>query len=56
MIKKIKKYSKISEFRCSQCFITFDRLIKDKICSYLIKIINENGDEKYICKVCFQGW
>ena len=54
MIKKTP--SKDQELRCSKCFVTLERLKTDKISDYLIKIIDEKGNEKYLCRVCFEGW
>jgi hypothetical protein len=42
--------------RCCKCLVTLERLKKDKICDYLIKIIDENGKEDFICRVCHEGW
>lgn len=42
--------------RCSKCFITLERLKKDGICENLLKIVDEGGREKNICRVCHEGW
>jgi len=42
--------------RCYKCFVTLERLKRDGINDYLIKIIKEDGKEDYICQVCFNGW
>lgn len=42
--------------RCCKCLVTLERLKKDRICSYLIRIIKDNGAEDYICSTCFNGW
>lgn len=51
MVKRQKK-----KIRCYKCLVTLDRLKKEKICDYLIKVIKENGEEDYICRVCHEGW
>lgn len=51
-----KKPSKDQELRCCKCFVTLERLKKDKICDCLIKIIDEKRHEKYICQLCLEGW
>ena len=42
--------------RCCKCYITLDRLKKDGITDYLVKIIKEDGTEEYICPQCIGGW
>ena len=41
--------------KCHKCFITLERLKKDGISEYLIKIVKD-GKEDYICPVCLSGW
>ena len=47
---------KEKKIKCSKCFVTLEKLKKDNICDYLVKIVNEDGDEDYICPVCYGGW
>jgi len=56
MMTKVKKTEKNQKLFCSKCFVTLDRLKSDGISEYLIKIVDENGKEKYICRLCFEGW
>ena len=41
---------------CSKCFVKLEKLKKGNITDYLIKIVNEDGNEKYICTTCLSGW
>lgn len=52
----IKKPKKDQELRCCKCLVTLERLKKDGICDFLIKIVEEKGSEKYICQLCLEGW
>ena len=36
--------------------ITLERLKEDGIASCLLKIVDEKGNEKLICPVCYEGW
>lgn len=45
-----------NKIKCCKCFVTLERLKKDEISDYLIKIIREDGKEDYICPICFSGW
>ena len=45
-----------NNIKCYRCFITLERLKKDKICDFLIKIIKSDGEEDHICPVCLEGW
>ena len=42
--------------KCCKCFITLKRLKEDKITELLLKVVNEDGEEKYLCPICFEGW
>ena len=42
-----KDPAKKQKLRCLKCFVTLERLKKDALCDYLIKLIDEKGDEKY---------
>lgn len=56
MTKSGKDTQKNSILRCSKCFITLERLKKEGLSTVLIKVVDENNNEKYICRVCFEGW
>lgn len=43
------------QLRCYRCFITLKRLIDDEITDHLVKIVDIDGNEKYICIVCLMG-
>jgi hypothetical protein len=46
----------IKKLRCYKCLMTLERLKEEKICDHLIKVVKENGEEDYICRVCEEGW
>lgn len=45
-----------NKLRCCKCFVTLERLKKDGITDYLIKIAKEDGKEDYLCSNCFDRW
>ena len=47
---------KNQKLRCFKCFITLERLMQDGLADYLIKLVDEKGDEKCICPNCLAGW
>jgi uncharacterized protein with PIN domain len=44
------------KLRCSKCFVTLERLRQDGISKYLIKAVDEKGEECYLCPNCLNGW
>jgi uncharacterized protein with PIN domain len=52
----MKKMSGVKKMRCSRCLITLEKLKKDGVGDFLVKVVDENKKEKYLCRVCFEGW
>lgn len=55
-MKKALRTKKRTALRCDKCFITLEKLKKDKLSPFLIKITDGTGGKKQICRLCFEDW
>ena len=46
----------VKKLSCGNCFITLDRLAATRVTSFLMQVVNVDGERSYLCQVCLAGW